>query len=153
MKSYAVQVHLYGSVAVVTLCSTAASRVDGGTCLEHLVQVLDGIEDCAGSVVLDLDRAPRPALVEALAVVDAWAAERGITVVALASGHRRTGTRRPSAPALRAAPVGFAEGVVLGPSDDAAAPVRQLRGGIGVRALVHQAAGIRQARHHAHPCC
>ncbi|MFD0268555.1 hypothetical protein ACFVGY_18575 [Streptomyces sp. NPDC127106] len=151
MKSYAVQVHRYGSVAVVTLCART-DRADTAACLERLAHVLTGIGAEVGSVVLDLDCAPYPAPVDALDAVDAWAAGREITVVALTPSYRRTGTRRPSAPSLRAVPAGLAEGAALGPPGGEAAPARQLRRVLGVRALVHQAAGIRQGRHRSHPC-
>ncbi|MEV6202461.1 hypothetical protein AB0M64_21130 [Streptomyces sp. NPDC051771] len=117
--------------------------------------VLADIGTGIGSVVLDLDCAPYPAPGDALATVDTWAAGRGITVVALTPSLRPTGAggvRRAGVPALRAAPAGLAEHDVLGvPSADEAL-VRQLRRVLGVRALVHQAAGIRQARRQAHPC-
>ncbi|MEV7618421.1 hypothetical protein [Streptomyces sp. NPDC089799] len=155
MRSYTAQVHLYGSVAVVTLCARRAGA-DVTVCLAGLVRVLSGIGADVNALVLDLDCAPSPAPGDALASIDSWAAEREITVVAFSPssnpmGTRPPGTLRPGAPAVRAAPAGPAGGGTRGPPGDEAAPAR-LRRDLGVRALVHQAAGIRQARHQAHPC-
>ncbi|MER7538380.1 hypothetical protein ABTX77_26860 [Streptomyces sp. NPDC097704] len=150
MKSYAVQVHHYGSVAVVTLCAWT-DPADGPTCPEPLVQILSGIGAGVGSVVLDLDRAPYPAAADALATIGTWAGEREISVVALTPGDRGTETRRSGTPAVRAAPINLTRSHAPGPSDDEAL-VRRLQRALGVRALVHQAVGIRQARHRAHPC-
>ncbi|MFD0372293.1 hypothetical protein [Streptomyces sp. NPDC127114] len=150
MKSYMVLVHLYGSVAVVTLCPKTGPA-GGAASAERLLQALAGIGAGVGSVVLDLDCAPRPALAEAMSAVDACAAQREVTVVALTPGRAPSGGHRPGAPALRARPAGPADGD-FGPRGDGAAPVRRLRRVIAARALVHQAAGIRQARHRSHPC-
>ncbi|MER5730775.1 hypothetical protein ABT084_21005 [Streptomyces sp. NPDC002138] len=150
MKSYATHVHLYGSVAVLTLCAKPAAG-DGATCLERLAHALEGITGSAGSLVLDLDRAPCPAPVDALAAIDVWAAEQAITVVALASSRRCVGRRRSATPALRTAPAGLAPYSALRDAGVEAARVQQLRRDMGVRVLVRQAAGIRQARHQARP--
>ncbi|MER7537573.1 hypothetical protein ABTX77_22715 [Streptomyces sp. NPDC097704] len=101
VKSYAVQVHRYGSVAVVMLC-VMAERADGEVCLERLVDVLAGTGARVGHLVLDLDRAPYPAPADALATVGAWAARREVPVVALTSSNRPGGVRRPCAGHRRA---------------------------------------------------
>ncbi|MER7951907.1 hypothetical protein ABTY59_31390 [Streptomyces sp. NPDC096079] len=150
MKSYAVQVHLYGSVAVVTLCART-DRTGGPASLRSLIQALAGIGSGVDSLVLDLDCAPHPVPADALAAIDRWAAGLEITLVILTPRNRRPKTRPPEGAALRAAPVDHARTDALGPLADEAL-VRQLQRVLGARALVHQAAGIRQARHHAHPC-
>ncbi|MFJ8214971.1 hypothetical protein [Streptomyces sp. NPDC096033] len=145
MRSYTVQVHLYGSVAVVTLCA-GPGRVGGARSVEGLLRVLAGLGAGVGSLVLDLDCAPFPAPAQALATVHAWAAGQEVAVVTLAPAEGPYGECRPGVPVLR---MGLAAGGAWG---DEAAPVRRLRRHVAGRALVHQAAGIRQARHQAHPC-
>lgn len=152
MSSYAVQVHLYGSVAVVTLCAKAG-HADGAACLERLAHLLARLGVEVGSLVLDLDRAPYPTPSGALDAVDAWAAGRQVTVVALAPSNFHAGAHQPGTPLLRPAPVGPVRGATLvAPPSDEAAPAQQLRHVLGTRVLLYQAAGIRQARHRSHPC-
>lgn len=67
---------------MVTLCASR-DRVDGAACLGRLVDALAGIGADLRRMVLDLDCAPYPAPANAVAAVDAWAAEREVTVVAL----------------------------------------------------------------------
>ncbi|MEW2412488.1 hypothetical protein AB0953_01970 [Streptomyces sp. NPDC046866] len=151
MQSYTVQVHLYGSVAVVTLCATL-DPVGHAGCAEVFVRALDGLGVGVASVVLDLDCAPDPAPAQVLDAVDAWAAEREAAVVVLASTlsarFARGGGRRPGVPVLR---MGLAGGTPSGAAGEAAV-VRGLRRAVAGRALASQAVGIRRARNRAHPC-
>ncbi|RSS46501.1 hypothetical protein EF912_27455 [Streptomyces sp. WAC07061] len=152
MTSYTVQVHLYGSVAVVTLCA-GPDRAHAGSG-EDLVWALDELGKGVVSVVLDLDCAPAPAPARALAAVGAWAAGRDVTVVVLApagtSGARfaRGGARWPGVLVLRTGPAGAG----LAVARDEAVVVQGLRRAVAGRALASQAVGIRQARGRAHPC-
>ncbi|GAA0290539.1 hypothetical protein GCM10010302_31370 [Streptomyces polychromogenes] len=156
MQSYVVQVHLYGSVAVVTLCARPDPSHPFGHAAagDALASALTRLGAGVDSVVLDLDCAPDPALGEALASVDAWAAGREVTVVILAPAPGTTpgpGSGRggpPGVPVLRTGPPGAG----LAGAGDEAAPVRRLRRAVAGRALAGQAAGIRQARSRAHPC-
>ncbi|MEU2264748.1 hypothetical protein ABZ557_31805 [Streptomyces sp. NPDC019645] len=133
---------------MVTLCASR-DRVDGAACLGRLVEALAGIGADLRRMVLDLDCTPYPAPANAVAAVDAWAAEREVTVVALGltPSYRLGGVRWPGAPVLRAALAGLARGDTGGMGDKELAPLRQLRRAFGARALVQLAAGIRQAHH------
>ncbi|MFJ7157029.1 hypothetical protein ACIQUQ_19045 [Streptomyces sp. NPDC101118] len=149
MTSYTVQVHLYGPVAVVTLCASADRSGSAGS-VEDLPGALAGLGAGTASVVLDLDRAPDPAPARVLAAVEAWVTGRDVTVVVLAPGPvpgSGRGRHHVGVPVLR---MGWAGGLP-GSGDEAASAVR-LRRGVAGRALAQQAAGIRQARHRAHPC-
>ncbi|MFJ8130095.1 hypothetical protein [Streptomyces hydrogenans] len=143
MQPYTVRVHLYGPVAVLTLCA-GPDRVGGAWPGEGLAGVLAGLGAGVGSVVLDLDRAPVLVSAQASAAVAAWAAGRSVTVAALTSAQDSDGVLRPGLPELRAVPGGR--------RSDEAARARRLRRVVAGRALVQQAAGIRQARGLAHPC-
>ncbi|RSS36169.1 hypothetical protein EF912_35675 [Streptomyces sp. WAC07061] len=145
MKSYMVQVHLYGSVAVVTLCASPDLAGRAGS-VEGLVRALGELGAGVASVVLDLDCAPDPAPAPVWDAVDAWAAGREAAVVVLAPAPGSGGG--PGVPVLRTGPAGG------GPSGAGgeAAVVRRLRRAVAGRALASQAAGIRRARNRAHPC-
>ncbi|AWZ09181.1 MULTISPECIES: hypothetical protein [unclassified Streptomyces] len=150
MNPYAVQVHLYGSVAVLTLCAGRGSA-DNGASLNNLLRALEAVEGSAGSLVLDLDHAPYPFPADALAAVDAWAVEREITLVVLSPPRRPTGMPRTSSPGPRPA-AHLANGRPRGAPDDEPSLARELLRILGIRALVHRAAGVGEARHEAHPC-
>ncbi|MFZ3474284.1 hypothetical protein ACODT3_04695 [Streptomyces sp. 4.24] len=150
MTPYAVHVHLYGSMAVLTLCAGRGSA-DEAASLDNLLRALAAVEGSAGSLVLDLDHAPHPFPADALAAVDAWAVEREITVVILSPPRRPTGRPRTSSPGPRPA-AHLAQGRPRGAPDDETSLARELLRFLGVRTLVHRAAGIGEARREAHPC-
>lgn len=138
MKPYAAQVRLYGSVAVLTLCPGRSTVGRAKASLEILTDMLVGLGGSADSLILDLDRAPYPPPVDALAAIDAWAAQREIPVVTLT-------------PSPHARPVPAHPGESVRESD-AAVGVSGLRRALEVRVLTQRAAGIRRARKGAHPC-
>ncbi|MCF3179953.1 hypothetical protein IPZ70_08350 [Streptomyces polychromogenes] len=150
MTSYTVQVHLYGSVAVVTLCASPY-RVGSAGSVEDLLRALTALDAGIASVVLDLDCAPDPAPARALATVDVWGAGREVTVVVLAPVGAVPGSGRGLRPGVAVLRAGEAGAGPQGAGDEAA-PVHRLRRAIAGRVLVYQAAGIRQARSRAHPC-
>ncbi|GAA0299396.1 hypothetical protein GCM10010302_42440 [Streptomyces polychromogenes] len=147
MRSYTVQVRLYGSVAVVTLCALPdpshpfRHAAAGDALASALTRLGAGVD----SVVLDLDCAPDPALGEASASVDAWAAGREVTVVILAPAPGPTpgpGSGRggpPGVPVLRTGPANDS----LAGAGNEAAPVRRLRRAVAGRTPVPDRCGLR----------